>query len=73
MICVAGGALAGGILTVRVLRGYGCSLACISSAGAVAALTASLSCSIAGVGGIAGMVLGLAAASGPAFVLARSS
>ena len=71
LICSLAGALAGAVLTVRALKGYGCSLACVASAGAVAALTASLSCNVAGIGGIAGMLVGLAAASGPAFVLAR--
>ncbi len=72
LFCATGGLAAGSIMTLRAVRCGCCNFPYLSAAGAVAALTASLTCSVAGVGGILGMSLGLALASTPALALARN-
>jgi hypothetical protein len=69
-LCFAAGVVAGLGLTLAALwRHYGREY--LASAASVAGLTASLSCSIAGAGGLLGLVLGLALAAGPVLALRR--
>ncbi|MCH9651221.1 MAG: hypothetical protein K0U98_23555 [Deltaproteobacteria bacterium] len=72
-LCVGGGVMAGAVVTLRALSTQCCSVPFLLAAASVAAVTASLTCAVAGVSGILGMILGLAVASSPVLVLARVS
>jgi len=70
-LCFGVGLAAGLVLTVGArLRAR--SVGFLVAAASVAALTASMGCSVAGLGGVIGSALGVAIVTGPALVLARS-
>lgn len=71
LLCSLAGVLCGTWLTLLALRSKALGLDSVAAAGLVAGLTAALSCAVAGVSGILGLAIGLAAASTPALALAR--
>lgn len=72
LLCLAGGALAGGALGARAGRLEQDRERFLLAAAVIAGLTGSLGSLTSGLAGVAGMVVGLALATPPAFVLARS-
>jgi hypothetical protein len=67
-----GGGLASGLVLTGFARWRHWSASTLVSSACVAALTAALGCSVAGLGGVLGAALGLVLAAGPGLVLARA-
>jgi hypothetical protein len=70
-LCLGGGVACGLALSLRARRRR-YSAAFLGSAATVAALTAALGCSVAGLGGALGAAISLALAASPGLVLARA-
>ena len=68
--CVLGGAIGGGLIALRSAR-EGEGAAFLISGVAIAALLGSLGCTLAGLGGVAGMLGGVLVAGAPVLVAAR--
>ncbi len=71
LACLAGGALGGLTLGIAAARERDASLSFLSSGALVATVAGALGCWVAGVPGLAGLVVGLASGSIPARAVAR--
>jgi hypothetical protein len=70
--CVVGGAAMGAALAILARRQEQGEREFLASGAVVAAVTASLGCTLAGVGGVAGMALGTVLAGTPVWLAARA-
>jgi hypothetical protein len=70
--CVVGGGVMGVALALTARREEGQAREFLIAGTAIAALAASIGCSLAGAGGVVGMVLGTVAAGAPVWLVARA-